>query len=192
MTCIVGIVEDRSVFIGGDSAGVDGGLGKVCMKSPKVFRNGEFIIGYTSSFRMGQVLQYDLKPPKVKSNFTAEEMMVKQFIPAVRKCFLKSGFARKDNNVETGGDFLVGFRGRLFFVESNFLVGESAHNYYAVGCGADLALGALSATSDSCTYSPLERLKLALEAASQHSAGVMPPYTFLQLLDDEWHGKQLA
>ena len=63
MTCIVGVVDNGKVYMGGDSAGV-GGLCIETRKQPKVFRNGDFLIGYTDSFRMGQLLQYKMSPPR--------------------------------------------------------------------------------------------------------------------------------
>jgi hypothetical protein len=55
MTCIVGIVENGKVYMGGDAAGVNGYSVRV-RKDPKLFKVGEFLFGYTSSFRMGQLL----------------------------------------------------------------------------------------------------------------------------------------
>lgn len=189
MTCIVGVVEyegenkNPTVHIGGDSAGV-AGLDITPMVQPKVFFNQDYLIGYTDSFRMGQILQYVFVPPRIAS--LKEDVyahMVKSFIPALRKCLIDEGFARKDNNVETGGTFMVGYRGRLFFVEHNFLVGESRHGYYAVGCGDNYALGALYCNRGELG---LGRLNDALSAAEEHSAGVMKPFTFLSLTPNDW------
>ena len=63
MTAIVGIAEKGSVYIGGDSAGV-AGLSISTRTDVKVFKNGPFVLGFTSSFRMGQILQYKFDPPK--------------------------------------------------------------------------------------------------------------------------------
>ncbi|WP_245320978.1 hypothetical protein [Bradyrhizobium sp. NAS96.2] len=53
MTCIVGLVDKGQVFIGGDSAGVNAErLALVVRNDRKVFRNGDFVMGFTSSFRM--------------------------------------------------------------------------------------------------------------------------------------------
>ena len=62
MTCIVGLVHEGVVYIGGDSAGV-AGLSLTVRADEKVFQNGEFLMGFTTSFRMGQLLRYSLKPP---------------------------------------------------------------------------------------------------------------------------------
>lgn len=52
MTCIIGFIKNKKVYIGGDSAGV-GGSHVTIRRDSKVFKNGNFIMGYTSSFRMG-------------------------------------------------------------------------------------------------------------------------------------------
>ena len=51
MTCIVGLVENGVVYIGGDSSGV-GGWNLMLRKDRKVFRVGEALLGFTSSFRL--------------------------------------------------------------------------------------------------------------------------------------------
>jgi hypothetical protein len=53
------------------------------------------------------------------------------------------------------GPFLVGVRGCLFEVGEAYQVGELAAGYSAVGCGAEIALGALHATGNTaCLRSP--------------------------------------
>ena len=59
MTCVVGLIEDNTIYLGADSLGSNG-HSKSEYRFPKVFQNGDFLIGYTSSFRMGQMLQYEL------------------------------------------------------------------------------------------------------------------------------------
>lgn len=53
MTCIVGIINKAkgNVLIAGDSAAVSG-IDIQIEKQPKVFKNGEFIFGCTSSFQL--------------------------------------------------------------------------------------------------------------------------------------------
>ena len=99
MTCIVGIEHGGKVYIGGDSAGSDGHH-LVIMAEPKVFKRGRFLIGYTTSFRMGQLLQHTLKPPA----FTAEwqkrgvhAFMTVRLVDAIRKCFTDGGWIATKN-----------------------------------------------------------------------------------------------
>jgi ATP-dependent protease HslVU (ClpYQ) peptidase subunit len=180
LTCIVGLVQDGVVYIGGDSAGVAGMDIKVRL-DPKVFIvDKRFIIGYTDSFRMGQLLRFSLKPPRQKPRVDDYEYMCTGFINAVRRCFTNGGYIKKQEERERGGSFLVGYRGRLYEIASDFQVGINADSYSAIGCGEDYAHGSLFATEHS-GLSPEERIRLALEAASHFSAGVHPPFVIIRL-----------
>lgn len=179
MTCIVGLVEDGKVYIGGDSAGT-AGWSLTIRKDAKVFRNGDFLIGGTSSFRMLQLLRYAFLPPAYDESTDLERYMATKFVDAVRETFKAGGFAQKTSDQESGGHFLVGFRGRLFHIESDYQAGEAVCGYDAAGCGADIALGALFATP---SMRPKKRLELALQAAEQHNAGVRGPFC-IESLDE--------
>lgn len=172
MTCIVGLVENSKVYIGGDSAGVAGWSLSV-RKDLKVFKNGPFLIGFTSSFRMGQLLQYVFTPPKRHPDRDVTAFMVVDFIDGVRSCFKSGGFAELKDSAEKAGQFLVGYEGRLFNIDSDYQVGELVDGYAAAGCGEDIALGALFASRH---LQPTERLQVALEAAERFSAGVRGPF----------------
>lgn len=178
MTCIVGIAQDNQVTIGGDSAGV-AGYSLSHRADTKVFRARNYIMGFTSSFRMGQLLRYgDLPPaPTAEECWDLDRFMATTFIDGIREVLSAGGYLRTDSGVETGGTFLVGVRGALYEVHGDFQVGRTLDAYSAVGCGEDLALGALHATSDS-SLSPRTRAEIALRAASHHSAGVSAPFAF--------------
>ncbi len=173
MTCIVGLVAKERVWIGADSAGV-AGLHLVVRRDQKVFEVGEFLIGFTSSFRMGQLLQFNLSPPLVPENIDLYEYMVVHFVEKVRQTLKSGGFAKVEDSVESGGCFLVGFRGRLFKIDEDFQVGESRHAFDADGCGGSYALGALAATQEETD--PKKRILTALGVAETFSAGVRGPF----------------
>lgn len=172
MTCIVGLVDNGKVYIGGDSAGV-GGYSLVIRADEKVFINDEFIMGFTSSFRMGQLLRYSLNPPMYHPDVDLTKYMVTDFVNAVRDCLKTGGYATKEKDVETGGFFLVGFRGKLFQIECDYQVRVPSLNYDATGCGQDIALGSMYSSEG---LEPEKRIIQALEAAEQFSAGVRRPF----------------
>lgn len=176
MTCVVGVVDRGAVYIGGDSAGVSG-WDLTVRADTKVFRVGEFLVGITSSFRMRDILEHCFEPPPLPEEpEKLRRYMVREFVDAVRSAFTDKGFAEKKSGQETGGTFLVGIRGRLFVVESDYQVGEAADGYDAVGCGADIAKGALYVSSG---FGPEQRCRLALNAAENFSAGVRGPFVVL-------------
>lgn len=180
MTCIAGVVHEGQVWMGADSAGVDHGWNLTVRSDAKMFRSGEFLLGFTDSFRMGQLLQYSLTLPDTR--LVGDDIfrfMVTSFVNAVRDCLKAGGYAEKHDDAERGGTFLAGFRGRLFRIDSDYQVGESADGYDAVGCGDAYAKGSLYTTRESAIAFPKVRLKHALEAAERHSAGVRGPFTVI-------------
>lgn len=173
MTCIVGLVDQGKVYLGGDSAGVAGWSLTVRADS-KVYSNGPYILGFTSSFRMGQLLRYAFDPPTPPAD-DLDRFMATTFIDAVRQCLQMGGYAKKDSEREEGGVFLVGVAGRLFEIHSDYQVGESVDGFSAIGCGDELALGSLHATSFT-GLTPHARVTMALQAAERFSAGVCGPF----------------
>ncbi len=171
VTCIVGVQQGGRVVIGGDSAGV-AGWSITVRADTKVFRNGEFIMGFTDSFRMGQLLRYSLVPPSPQ-DWDLDRFMATDFIAVVRDCLRDGGFARNDSGSESGGLFLVGIRGHLYRIDSDYQIGRSVDEYYAVGSGDEYACGSLHSTRG---QDPEHRVRLALEAAAHHSSGVCPPF----------------
>lgn len=172
MTCIVGLVDGDRVWMGGDSAGVSG-LDITVRADPKVFRNGPFLIGFTSSFRMGQLLNFRLRVPEQEPGTDVFGYMVMTFVEAVRDCLKEGGYAQRTNDAESGGSFLVGYRGRLFSIQSDYQVCEAIRGFHAIGCGADYALGALAASTHAGSE---QRIRLALEVAETFSGGVRAPF----------------
>jgi hypothetical protein len=180
MTCIAGLVHNGRVYLGGDRAGVED-WNLTTVAAPKVFLLGPFVVGFTSSFRMGQLLRYAFTPPKlpprallyVDEREQLTRYMVVEFVDALRKLFSAAGFATKSNEQEAGGQFLVGVRGLLFKVESDYTVAEALCGYDAVGCGHAVAKGALYVGPE---RGPQERLLEALKAAEAWSAGVRAPF----------------
>ena len=176
MTCVAAVTDGTHVYMGGDSAGVSG-LQLQVRGDPKVFKKDDrFIIGFTSSFRMGNILRYQFTPPELKPEHDIDEYMIDGFAQSALKCFREQGFATVRNEQVTGGQFLVGVRGRIFIIDNDFQVGWVRTDYAAVGCGADVACGSLHATG-ALQVAPMQRVKMALEAAEQHSAGVRAPWT---------------
>lgn len=179
MTCIVGIAVDGNVYLGADSAGV-GHRGDLHLRrDAKVFRRGPFLIGFTTSFRMGQLLRFKLDVPAQCDAVDTFEFMATSFIDAVRACLSAGGFAEKEKERESGGTFLVGYRGRLFYVDNDYHVGEDIRGVAACGSGDLIALGVLYATR---SKSPKARLELALEAASAFNVNVQAPFIVEALL----------
>ena len=175
MTCIVGVKTDTGVLLAGDSLGSAGYHGRV-RADIKVFRlTPEIACGFTSSYRMGQILRFHVEPPCIHGDLY--EWAVREFIPVVRAAFKEHGYSTIQNNEESGGTFLVAVRDRLFQVEDDFQVAESVWDFDACGCGDAYAMGAMWSLR-AAKLKPRQFLTKALDAAVEFSGGVRGPYTF--------------
>lgn len=174
MTCIAAIAHEGKVWVGGDSAGLSG-WALTIRADEKVFCNAQFVMGFTSSFRMGQLLRYSFEPPEKDPTSDLDRYMATSFVDAVRQCLKNGGYAQKKDEAEKGGTFIVGVGGALYVIEDDYQVSKTANGYAAVGCGDQIALGCLYATKDWTDQG--KRLLTALEAAEAHSGGVRGPFT---------------
>ena len=105
------------------------------------------VFGFTSSFRMGQILQFQLKVPDHDPRLEDYKYMCTSFIEAVRSCLKTYGFNETFRDADSGGTFLVGYKGSIYEIEDDYQVGIRTGTFNSVGCGSELALGAMFATS---------------------------------------------
>lgn len=178
MTCIVGVVDNGTIYMGGDSAAVASDI-VILRKDPKVFENGGVLIGFSESFRMGQILQHIFtvpELPKVINDDTLYKYMCTSFIDALVDCFSKKRFLQEDSRRIRGGTFLVGVKGALFLIYSDFQIEMHHRPFNACGSGRKYALGALYALSN-YRIDPETKVNIALDAASDCSLYVRRPYT---------------
>lgn len=173
MTCIVGVEHKGHVYLGADSAGVDGRLGAGVHTQAKLFRVGGAFVGGCGSFRVLQVVR--------KLSFEDHGDVwesIERFVDAYRAALKGAGCLEKDKEIESpahNSDLLVGLRDKLFRVQSDFAYLQRVDGFDSVGCAADLALGSLFSNK---REHPLKRLEDALICAARFSAGVRPPFTY--------------
>lgn len=200
MTCIVGYVDksDGRIIMGSDSIAASG-WDKRIQEIPKVFiKNEKMIIGYTTSFRMGQLLEYSLILPEHPSEKSDHEYLCTDFINSVKKCFKDNDFAEVKNNVVGGGTFLVGYKGNIYKIFSDFQVSLSIDGYDACGCGESYALAAIynlkrietpseiynvpkMVYEGKPTFGGRDIVYKSLETAAYFSAGVSGPFNIQSL-----------
>ena len=182
MTCIVGLVAKDKVWMGGDSCASDPAE-KVIRKDPKVFINGEFLLGYAGSYRFGQLLRFKFTPPGQKEGQDDFEYLVTDWVDALRTVCKDAGLTKIEDNEETRPDCsaLIGFKGKLYVLDSDLQVGEPSSNYYSIGIGAGIALGALFAIKASSSMVAKKQIQLSLEAAATYAVGVEAPFVILSL-----------
>jgi hypothetical protein len=162
----------------GDKLGSNGHT-KTISQRPKIFKNEDFLIGYTTSFRMGQLLEFTWSPPEKRLSQTEDNYIYTTVIDSIKNTLTSDGFAKEDK----GGEFLFGYKGKLYHMQSDFAIFE-IEDYTACGCGADMAKATIY-TLDNVTLaedlSVEGQLALAIESAASTMTGVSVDYDYLTL-----------
>ncbi len=158
MTCIVGLVTPGGSYLGGDSAASTSDFIAVS-STPKVFRFGSTLVGYSGNFGNGQHAIRFLKNT-----------------PMVRKL---DAFINDYEPQGPGWSLLMVEYGRIYEIDEDMGVIEApiinGYSYAAIGSGSAVASGALF----------VERLDIAsvhgaLTAASTHCLDVRAPFEILE------------
>lgn len=192
MTCISALVKDGHVWMAGDLMGSNGYTGKVYSDS-KVFVNGDFIIGYTSSFRMGQLLEFNwVQPPRLEGMEDREYLQI-SVVESLRSCFQQYGYGIKDGVEDIGGNFLIGYRGCVYEMQHNFSLLKH-EDYVACGSGIDYATSAMSVLIDNAAgdFDPYDVLQTAIGTAAKFVTSVSAECTILTTDQDAVDAKELS
>jgi len=166
MTCIVGIQNDKGCWIGTDSFSGSADS-KGIMKEGKFVRCGKFTIGYTTSFRMAQIIDNLNKKPKT----------IYEFCEVIRDALKEKGFSEIDNNKEIGGTMIVSDGIEMWHVGSDFAYTQDSRNLYAIGSGYAYALGAMFVTRNEYPKQSEDwMLRAGLQVASECIPTVISPF----------------
>jgi len=171
MTCVVGIVDtDGKVWMGCDSVTVNDYGFAYENNYRKLGRNGDFLIGTAGSARVVQLVKHVLEPPPCDGD--VYQYMARDFVNAVRECIEKAKAEEEYKNSQ----LLIGYKGKLFYIGSNYMVSENSAGYFAIGSAQDFAMGVLHVTSLLNDMTALRRLNLALETSDELNAYVSRPF----------------
>ena len=175
MTCIVGIAQEGSVYIGGDRGASDGSA-IVSLATPKVYIRDEWIFGYAGSMGIGQIMQI-INIPILQEDDDPFLILRMDMVDAFKSMMDIQGTSI---NEDSDTDFLIGCRGRLFeFSPSDWSVAEI--NETAIGSGGNFALGSLHTTSQYEAASPIYRIEQALNAAIAYSPTCQGPMDIIYI-----------
>jgi len=185
MTCIVGYVDksEDCVYIGADSLGSSSFSG-IVRKDPKFFHyTKDIIVGFTSSYRMGQVIMYaenlfsDININN-KEFFTHKNMVTK-FIPNLVKLYKDI-----DDTIDKKGTFLIATFDKLWKIYDDFQVEETVQDFNSCGSGEDFAFGSLYTSEKNEELSITDKIILSLESAENYAKGVQRPFHIVNTRDE--------
>lgn len=177
MTCIVGVVEDGKVYIGGDRAAVDGWKKNTSAHS-KVYRVGPFLFGTCGSHRVAQVIEHEFKISVPQADTETDiHYLATIFANEIRSLLASRGIIGKSDDHEDKfeGGSLVGYRGNLYRLSSNFQIDHFERAFDGIGSGSPFALGALQILLKSRTGA-WTAIRQALEVAEALCCDVAGPF----------------
>lgn len=203
MTTIVGVqgdgfavvcVDSRISYI--DEGGFSSQITTLAQGSGKMAMNGKYLLGAAGDVRAINILHHAFVPPPPTPGLKGKKLdqfMTVKFIPALRECFEKQGYAapERDNSAhiaEHGSVIMAVVNNMIYVIDGDYSWTSDSNGIYAIGTGSPYALGALQIlmgtkerTPKSCKDAALKSLKVA---------ATFDPYTgapfqhFLQQTED--------
>lgn len=163
MTIVIGMISNNKVYMGSDR-GMSDTYSISSPITPKIKKNGQFLIGYASSRGSGQVAHY-IDFPNVNKR-DVDKYMRTDFILTLKKAIDQFGLDISDDD-KAAADFLVGIHGRLFEIATNDWQVNEYEDYIAIGSGSQFALGSLYTSK--IWKDPNKRIIKALECSIKYS-----------------------
>lgn len=172
MSCIVGIKYKNRVYMGADSCVTETDRSLI-IKDPKIFKRGDFLIGFCGDLRPCQILK--------QAKFSNEIDSISKLVEFIKDLFKKEGYIRRGKEhdepiVFIDSEFMVAHKGRLYVISDDLSIVEDAkNNYTAIGSGANYALGVLYSNRNS-KMSTRKRLIESLGASAYFDPKVSGPF----------------
>lgn len=157
MTTILGIQGDGFAVIGVDSRvseipdeGVTTQIVTLTETNSKVNSNGRYLIGAAGDVRAINILHHAFKPPECPPNLRGKKLdhfFTVKFIPALMECFEAQKYSQPQNEsslhlAEHGSSVIVAINGIIYVVDGDYSWASDMSAIYAIGTGAQYALGA--------------------------------------------------
>lgn len=138
MTAICAIIDKKNkrTILASDKLGSNRFTGHT-YKTNKIFKSGILTIAICGSYRMGQVLQHNLKPREFKNKETIEEYVFDYLESEIRKVFKDKGVLSISENVESikNSEFIFAIKDRLFILQSDIAFLEPETIFATSGSG---------------------------------------------------------
>jgi ATP-dependent protease HslVU (ClpYQ) peptidase subunit len=187
MTCIVGLIDNGITYMGGDSRSTCNGM-KSHIEQRKVFKvsGTSAIMGFSGSVRDMNLLTYaeNLIDKRDEPNID-EKYIVTKFVPNLIQLFSINHRNETDKGVSSFNSYmLLAYKNKIWMIEGNYAILSIVNNYQAIGSGTCEALGSLY-TTEKTNINCIERIHLALQAASKFCTSVGAPYYIINTDNDK-------
>ncbi len=161
MTTIIGIQGDSYAVICADSrvTEVDSN-GKATQSMSlkevgfKIAQNGRWLMGVAGDVRAINILTHSFNPPVPPPSLKGRKLdhfITTKFIPAMRVCFDSEGYSspvtdNSEHQSEHGSVVMTAINGTIYVIDGDYSWLSDSFGVYAIGSGAQFALGSLATT----------------------------------------------
>lgn len=168
MSCVVGLVKGKKVWMGCDSFATTNTGERRPICTEKILKNGKYLIGFIGSVRGGQLLDpHFFKPPKNILDFPKKIMNIYHEHGSL--------FITENQISNQECNTLIAYKGGyLYEMMTDFQI-DRVDGYTSVGSGSLFAFGSLHSTQDT-DLTPEQRIIKALEAAACFDTATGPPF----------------
>lgn len=148
MTTVVAIQHQDGVTMIADSQINSAGQPYFHSDMVKVVQRNKYLIGVAGRVVALQAIQNSWNPPALSASYkgTLYNFVITKVIPSL-KSFIDESKLFSDKEKEDGDLFsiLLAINGQVFEIDQDYAVARRESGVYAIGSGADYALGALMA-----------------------------------------------
>lgn len=148
MTTVVAIQHQDGVTMIADSQINSAGQPYFHSDMVKVVQRNKYLIGVAGRVVALQAIQNSWNPPALSASYkgTLYNFVITKVIPSL-KSFIDESKLFSDKEKEDGDLFsiLLAINGQVFEIDQDYAVARRDSGVYAIGSGADYALGALMA-----------------------------------------------
>lgn len=159
MTTIIGIQGDYFAVICADSRVTEVDSHGTATQSMslkemgfKVAQNGRWLMGVAGDVRAINILTHSFNPPTPTASMRGRKLdhfVTTKFIPALRSCFDTEGYSSpitddSEHQAEHGSVVMAAINGTIYVIDGDYSWMSDSFGVYAIGSGAQFALGSLA------------------------------------------------
>ena len=171
VSVVVAIKEGNKVYLGADSQVTKGGT-RTTLKNPnnyklwKVKGADNCIMGHVGNVRDANIIRllddlvtdYDVYRDRI-----GYELVVRRIVPDIVDALKSAGYMKDDKHIDyMDSSYLFAYKDRLFMINTDLCVLE-IDDYFAIGSGAEQAVGSLLSTEGE---EPRTRIIKAIKASA--------------------------
>jgi ATP-dependent protease HslVU (ClpYQ) peptidase subunit len=190
MTTIIGIQGQDYALVCSDSristmdeGGFTSQITTLGSNSTKIAENNKYLLGAAGDMRAINILHHAFTPPTLPAGTTGKKLdnfITTKFVPSLRECFEKQGYASPENESATHiaqheSTIMTVVAGTIYVVDGDYSWTSDIHGLYAMGTGSSYALGALQVLCSSKVMTIAQAKKVALKAIAVSAK--YDPYT---------------